>query len=220
MDATKSYCNECVGERNHSILHAEIDTGSENDDSYQWEVRNETLKCLGCDTISLRRTITDNVDVDNFGRPVPFISYFPPAAFRKKPEWLSDLARRYIFDSDKSFLKDLIDEIYICVQNDCRRAACMAIRALLEQVMINKIGDKGSFPKNIAEFQEKGFISTTQKNFLETVIEAGHASMHRAFKPSKQDIVALVNITESVIESSYVNEHRAFDLRKVIPAKK
>jgi hypothetical protein len=220
MNATKSYCNECIAERNHSLLHSEIDTGSEGDGAYRWEVRNEMMKCLGCDTISLRRTITDNVDIDEFSRPVPSITFFPPAALRRKPEWVSELTRRHLFGPGENIIVDLINEIYICVQNDCRRAACMAIRALLEHVMIDKVGDNGSFAKNIAEFQTKGLISTTQKQFLETVIQAGHASMHRAYKPSKREIVALVNITESVIESSYMNEHRASELKKVIPAKK
>ena len=85
--------------------------------------------------------------------------------------------------------------------------------------MIDKVGDKGSFTKNIGEFQTQGFISNTQKSFLETVIEAGHATMHRTYKPSMKDIVALVNIAESVIESAYVNEHRAAELKKRIPAK-
>lgn len=220
METTKSFCNECVAERNHSILHAELDTGSENEDSYHWTVKNEMLKCLGCDTISLRRTITDNAEIDRSGRPIPTEYHFPPAAFRRKPDWVSELSLRFIFHADKEFLRDLIDEIYVCIQNDCRRSAGMAIRALLEQVMIDKVGDHKSFVKNIREFENNGFISESQKEFLETVIEAGHATMHRAYKPSKKDIISLVNITESVIESCYVNEHRTAELKKRIPPKK
>ena len=220
MTTTKSFCNECVAERNHSVLHVEIDSGPEDDEGHKWEVRNETLKCLGCDAVSLRRLIATDVVVDEHGRPSFSVYYFPPAAFRRKPEWIAELSLRHIFDADKEFLEDLINEIYVCVQNNCRRAAGMAIRALLERVMIDKVGDKGSFKANIAAFESKGFISATQKRFLETAIEAGHATMHRAYKPSKKDIVTLVNITESVIESCYVHEDRAAELRKRIPAKK
>jgi hypothetical protein len=126
----------------------------------------------------------------------------------------------FIFDSDKQFISELIHELYVCIQNDCRRSAAMAVRALLEQVMIDKVGDQGSFAGNIREFQAKGFISATQQKFLETVIEAGHATMHRAFKPTSEDLIALVNIAESVVESAYVNEHRAAQLQKGIPPKK
>lgn len=220
MIVTKSYCNECVNERNHTVLHAETTDGAEEEHHYHWRVVNEMLKCMGCDTISLRRTITDSIDVDSNGQSVPSVSYFPPAIFRKKPEWIGELSVLYIFDADKEFLGDLINEIYVCVQNDCRRSAGMAVRALLEQVMIDKISDQGSFIKNIAEFQSKGYISQLQREFLETVIEAGHATIHRAYKPTKDDIVSLVNIAESVVESCYVNEHRIERLRKRIPPKK
>jgi len=126
----------------------------------------------------------------------------------------------HLFERGKEFMGELIHELYICIQNDCRRSAAMAVRALLEQVMIDKVGDQGTFTANIREFQAKGFISAQQQNFLETVIEAGHATMHRAFKPSKEELIALVNIAESVIESAYVNEYRAEHLKKNIPPKK
>ena len=120
----------------------------------------------------------------------------------------------------KDFIPELFHELYVSIQNDCRRSAAMAVRAILEQVMIDKVGDQGSFVANVREFQSKGFISVAQQQFLETVIEAGHATMHRAFKPSKEDLIALVNIAESVVESVYVNEHRAALLKSRIPPKK
>lgn len=220
MNITKSLCNQCVGERNHTILHSETKSGSDELQGYHWTIKHEMLKCQGCDTISLRRTGWDSESLDEYGRPEPSISHFPPAVFRRQPEWLSELSMLFLFDIEKEFITDLIHELYICIQNDCRRSAAMAVRALLEQVMIDKVGDQGTFAKNIAEFQAKGFISTTQQEFLQTVIEAGHATMHRAFKPSKQDLIALVNIAESVVESAYINENRAAELKKRIPPKK
>lgn len=219
METTKSFCNQCVGERNHAILHSETASGNDDDGSYHWKIQHETLKCLGCDTISLRRTTWDSNSYDEDG-PVPDVAHFPPAVFRRQPAWLSELSNHYLFDADKEFITDLIHELYICIQNDCRRSAAMAVRALLEQVMIDKVGDQGTFAKNISAFHAKGFISTTQQEFLQTVIEAGHATMHRAFKPSQQDLIALINITESVVESAYINEHRAAELKKRIPPKK
>jgi hypothetical protein len=219
MKTTKSFCNKCVGERNHAILHSETESGTEHENSYRWSVLNETLKCLGCNTVSLRRTTWESPDADENGNPLPNVAYYPPAIFRRKPTWISDLTILFLFDDDKTFITDLMHELYICIQNDCRRSATMAVRALLEQVMINKIGDQGSFGKNISEFQAKGYISTLHQKYLETVIDVGHAAMHRAYKPAKQDLIALVNIAESVIEAVYINEHRADGLKKRIPQK-
>lgn len=219
MNPTKSFCNQCVGERNHAILHSEAESGSEHDGSYRWSVTNETLKCLGCNGVSLRRTTWESPMTDENGNPVPDVAHFPPTMFRRHPTWISDLTLLFLFDDDKTFIKDLMHELYICIQNDCRRSATMAVRALLEHVMIDKVGDQGDFAKNISEFHAKGFISTTQQGFLKTVIEAGHATMHRAFMPSKQDLIALVDIAESVIEAVYINEPRAVGLQKRIPKK-
>ena len=220
MKTTKSFCNQCVGERNHAILYSEAQSGSEYHDSYQWSVENETLKCLGCDTVSLRRTTWESPVIDENGSPLLNVAHYPPTMFRREPTWLPELKVRFFFDDDKTFITDLIHELYICIQNDCRRAATMAVRALLEQVMIDKVGDQGTFGRNISEFQTKGYISSIHQNYLETVIDAGNATMHRAYKPSKEDLIALVNIAESVIEAVYINEHRAEGLRKCIPSKK
>lgn len=219
MNTTKSFCNRCVGERNHAILHSETESGCEHEGSYHWSVENETLKCLGCNTVSLRRTIWESPATDENGNPLPSVAHYPPTMFRRQPTWIPDLTVRFFFDDDKTFITDLMHELYICIQNDCRRSATMAVRALLEQVMIDKVGDQRTFAKNIGKFQSEGYISTIHQKYLETVIDAGHATMHRAYKPSKDDLIALVNIAESVIEAVYINEHRADGLKKRIPRK-
>ena len=93
----------------------------------------------------------------------------------------------------------------------------MGIRALLEQVMIDKVGDHGSFKNNLDEFQGQGFVSISQRQVLEPVLEAGHATMHRSFTPESKDVGLLMDIAESVIESIYVNEYRAKGITKKIP---
>ena len=93
----------------------------------------------------------------------------------------------------------------------------MGIRALLEQIMIAKVGDHRSFAKNLQEFEAAGYVSSKQKERLETILEAGHATIHRSFLPSKVDLVALVDIAESVIETTYLHDSQVKELRKRIP---
>ena len=53
------------------------------------------------------------------------------------------------------------------------------------------------------------------------MLEAGHASIHRAFTPKKSDIVTLVDILEGhVLEVVYVQMPKAAELKKRIPKKK
>ena len=104
------------------------------------------------------------------------------------------------------------------MREPCDRLAVIGIRALLEQIMIEKVTDNRSFKANIDKFQEHGFISRMQREAIEPVIEAGHASTHRGFKASKADIHHLINVTENLIESIYINQIRSTKLK--VPQRK
>lgn len=67
----------------------------------------------------------------------------------------------------------------MALQHDLPALAVMGIRALLEAVMISKAGDHGTFSENIAEFEKLGYVSKLQRARLETILEAGHATIHR-----------------------------------------
>jgi hypothetical protein len=96
----------------------------------------------------------------------------------------------------------------------------MCVRAILEGVMIDKIGDQGSFTANINEFEKKGYISKRQQEIIEPVLEAGHASIHRGFVPKADQIITLVDVVESIVLVVYVQPTKAAALKKKIPAKK
>jgi len=95
----------------------------------------------------------------------------------------------------------------------------MGVRSLIEKVMIDKIGDKGSFKNNIAEFEKLGYISKYQRNHLEAVIEAGHASIHRSYSPTTEDVITLVDITEHIIKTIYLHENKIEQLKMRVPSR-
>jgi hypothetical protein len=95
----------------------------------------------------------------------------------------------------------------------------MGIRALLEQVMIAKVGDKGTFPKNLHAFCEAGFISTIQRDAIKHIIDVGHAAIHRKFKPTQRDLNTALDITEGVLAAIYVHPGAATDLSHRIPTR-
>lgn len=210
MTTTRAHCNACGGDRNHAVLHSEKTSWvSDDEHAISGGDKYETLKCLGCDTIKLRHTSWCSEDEG------PTVHYFPPSVFRKRPEWMSALWLE--LPTEEEFVDGLLEEIYNALQNNQRRLAAMGIRALLEQIMIAKVGDHRSFVKNLQEFEAAGYVSSKQKERLETILEAGHATIHRSFLPSKIDLVALVDIAESVIETTYIHDSQVKELRKRIP---
>lgn len=212
------HCNRCGGQRRHELLHKE---------EFEWEDDigggmvisgadiYELLKCRGCDHVVVRHKswFSENSDPDS-GQPVVNTILYPPATFRKQPNWLTELLLVSNFDDS---IESLVNEIYVALQNDAPRLATMGIRALLEKIMIDKVGDKGKFRCNLDAFQEAGFISESQRKVIEPVLEAGHATIHRGFRPNKEDVSLLMDITESVLVSIYINAYRAKGFEKKIP---
>lgn len=223
-DLTKAHCNTCSGERNHLLIHHHqkkwhyrfVDhpsAVSHGQDDY------ELLKCAGCDRITLRHTSTSSDETDEEGNVVPTICYYPAATSRKLPKWLSGwegLSIHWSFE----FIPQLLREIYTALHGDCRNIAAMGVRALLERVMIDRVGDHASFRENLRVFQEDGFIGRRQKEVLETTLDFGHASTHRSYTPTRDDIRRALDITENVIESVYVSQEQAAALKKSVPRRK
>jgi len=85
---------------------------------------------------------------------------------------------------------------------------------------IDSVGGQGSFGKNLAEFAEKGFISQRQREILEVVLEAGHATMHRAYQPSNADLGTCVDIAENVLQTVCVHPEKAAELKERVPKRK
>jgi len=211
------HCNVCGGRKRHSVLYEgkyrwREDVGEEF--GIDGEDKYTLFRCCGCENVSFQHSRWSSDSVNSEGEPYATTLNYPPPSFRKRPRWLTELMFATDFDDT---IEDLIREIYIALQNAAPRLAVMGIRALLELVMIDKVGDQGTFPKNLKAFKEKGFVSSKQREILAQVLEAGHATMHRAFKPSKHIVGILMDITESVIEATYLNEFRAKGLLGKVP---
>lgn len=211
--AAKAHCNQCQSATNHDILHSEETSWQEEFEGGKYSIggldRYETLKCRGCESIRLRHTSYFSEDDE------PTITYFPPAVSRREPEWLKDIP-----DSESGeVVHDLLKEIYSALQNGSVRLAAIGSRSLLEHMMVEKVGDQGSFGKNVSTFKSAGHISEQHAGYLLTAIEAGHASTHRAWRPTTSQMNLLLDIIESVVAAVYVLNERTAALKENIPPK-
>ena len=205
---TKAHCNTCLGERNHEVLFVETTSWYDDDSDFSGRDQYEMLKCGGCDSVILRHSSWFSEDQPD----EPSVDCYPPATYRKDPAWVLDMSGK-----GAQFARSLLKEIYIGMQNGMKMTVAMGVRSLMEYVMIDSVGDQGSFGKNLAEFANKGFISQKQKDILEVVLEAGHATTHRAYKPSDADLATSVDIAESVLQTVYVHPDKAAELKERVP---
>ena len=215
-----SYCNKCGQDTNHEVLYCEESkTSTGYRIKFQRDYRYEMIKCLGCDAISFRRveTIPDFFDADV--EDVENVDYYPPRVARRSPEWLSDYAGWNLTGGEDipATIIDILKEIYEAVHNNSKHLVAMGVRAVIEAIMVDKVVDQGTFGKNLDALKKADYLSVRQEMVLSTILEAGHAAIHRGWQPTDDQISTLLDITESLIESIYVHELRAERLEKVIP---
>jgi hypothetical protein len=117
-------------------------------------------------------------------------------------------------------LGELFLEIYQAVSGGQLRLAIMGVRALIEQVMIHKVGDNGSFAKNLDAFQQAGYVSLVQRDALSDILDAGHATIHRAYEPKAKDIQIALDITEGIMAAIFVHADAAKKLSERVPARR
>lgn len=212
MSITKAHCNTCDGDRNHAVLHREMTSWDDDGSLVTGGEVIETLKCLGCDGVKLR-TVSWNSENEE-----KKTLYFPPAKFRRQPRWMLMLWLE--LSPEDEFVEELLQEIYVAFYQGLSRLAAMGIRSLIEKMMISKTGDLGSFDKHISEFARLGYVSDIQRTRLEAILDIGHATIHRKYSPTSDDIHTLLDVTEHIVEAMYVHGEKVAELRKNIPSRR
>jgi Domain of unknown function (DUF4145) len=239
LDLTKAFCNKCANETNQEILYRyrdkfrdkaleELLRQDEPHAEAWYTTSTELLKCRGCDSVIVCQKIwmgeeeksEDELRHDFGDEWLEFLEivYYPPVSARRKPTWmLRDSAlHRSIPDS----VKELMEEIYTALQNGSRRLAVMGTRAALETIIVSKTGDQGNFRQNLDAFQAAGYLAPRQRKTIETILEVGHATIHRGWKPTDADVSAVIDITEGIIETTYLHEPRVRELEARVPRRR
>jgi len=176
------------------------------------------IKCGGCDSVKLQHTSWAFESGNEFHPDgLSSVTYYPPPTSRPEPPWLTGFAIR---SPEQQYVVGLLHEIYTALHNHSLRLATMGARALLEYIMVANVGDQGTFGKNLDAFQAHGHLSAKQREIVEPILEAGHAAIHRAFRPSIDDVDTVMTITESLVETTYVQSKMAAELKDRVPSRK
>ncbi|MEW8348461.1 MAG: DUF4145 domain-containing protein [Candidatus Thiodiazotropha taylori] len=112
-----------------------------------------------------------------------------------KPVWYD-----YLGDTQKA----LILEIDSALSNKLEALPTIGLRTLLETIMVEKIGDTGSFAKKVELFTEEGYVTLKMSEALIHVLDAGNASAHRAYFPSRDDLMTCVELVKHLIHGIYI----------------
>jgi hypothetical protein len=170
----------------------------------------EVIQCLGCEDIHYATTTRTDDDI------FPSVEYFPSLMSRQLPSWKLE-AFSLLDGKGLDAFDGLLDEVYKAVRGKLYRIALMGIRALMEHMMISKVGDQGTFRDNLNAFHERGYISLVERDAMTTILDAGHAVMHRLYKPMESDLNVALDILEGIFAAIYVHPEAAEKVGKSIP---
>ncbi len=201
---TRAPCRRCHTETKHLVLNSRVTQGSDEAGGHplSWADKYEMLECCGCELVSLRHLhwSSDTGEDD--------VTYYPPPVSRQAPVWRRKLPAR---------LRSLLDEIYTALHADSRRLALMGARTAVDMVLVEKVGDHGSFPRGLESLEQQGFVGKRHREFLAAALDAGHAAAHRGFVPKKDELAHVMDIVENVLQAVYVLEGAAAELRRATP---
>jgi hypothetical protein len=214
------YCKKCANETGHwPIANGQVPNSKNKIDQQQTEYKTyKIMECKNCKSLSYcvdRHIHPGSMIGDSY---IESTTYFPPLPFRKQPEWINKLKKKY---------KLIFTEIYQALDNKLFTIATTGVRTALDQLITEKIGDIGGFEQKLKACHKNNIITEDEKEMLIVAIDAGNASAHRGFIPSVKSINALMDITEHTFYELYFKKQKvkqlmskAATLKKATPKRK
>lgn len=194
-------CHACMRPTAHAIVRAFRDNWTWEDDEYPHNSVSGTddyliVRCGGCKQFAF---VSRSWCSEDSSHGEPTIAHFPPVPARAKPAWVNRQNRA------STEALNLIEEIYRALAAGVDRLTAMGVRALLENIMVETVGDQGSFKANVAAFVNEGYVGTRYESLVLKVLDVGHATIHRGYNVSRDELLVMLGLLESVLEQVYVH---------------
>ena len=203
----RCFCNACVRETDHDVVW-QGQTIEESPSEELFRIELLAVRCRGCSECAILKKVWELANVE----AGPQQRYEPPRLWRRAPAWLNSL------QSIDLTLKELLDEVYSATNDTQVRLLSMGVRSALDHVMDKILGaDMGNFEAKLDEMVKRGHITTTQRDNLKTVIDAGSASTHRGFRPPQPLLDEMVAVMENIIRDYYITGPMLTTAKNQIP---
>lgn len=212
------FCNSCKHETKHFVkakMHSHWDNGE------FWSQEDMLIiECCGCETRAFVKRRLFSEDREYFydsrtGKEEILdrwdISIYPPLIARNEPDWLEDLP--------DELLQSIFREIYKALQADSFYLATMGSRTLIDRLITLTVGDQGNFYSGLKKLAEDGHISTSEREILKPIVEAGNAAAHRAWKGTEAHLKIILDTIESLVHRLLVTPARVKELEEAVPAR-
>lgn len=222
QDIIRGHCPNC-GSRRKAYVRAKHVVHLDEGDGTSASDTGMILECCGCERVYFRRDywfsewdeIVDHpVSGDSMMRHGIQTEYWPSAIARQRPKWLDALRNR-----DKS-LGLLLDEMYSALDADLRVLAAIGARTAFDRASeILGVDPSISFQEKLNSLGANGKISIDEEKTLETLVNAGSAAAHRAWRPQPDELNTMVEVVESFLHRSFIVGDGIAKLKASVPEK-
>lgn len=192
-ETERLHCNRCGHKTEHVKVAKHRYADSEDIPpwtSIDWLHVYEMFACRGCNEVLVRQRFyfsewaPDEVEE----------TFYPPRVSRRYPEWKDQIRIEG--------LASLLEEVYAALHADSRCLAMMGARAIVDMVILNQVGDVGTFTDKLKALQSGGFLSGNGRKILEAALNVGNAASHRGFCPEPEHVHHVMEIVENLVHST------------------
>lgn len=110
-------------------------------------------------------------------------------------------------------------QVYSALDSNSRALALMGARAVVDIVLVEKVGDNGGFAQQLKAAETAGVIGSKNRRILEAALDAGSAAAHRGYQATADDVNAVIDIVENLLQAVYHLESLADRLKQSTPAR-
>lgn len=194
-------CRECSRETLHSIVSSFIENGDEdcgNGNYVDWRYQNQTIQCLGCESVSFRiiSTCSEDVEYDHDGRyQVETTKYYPG-----RSEGLKGI-NTYLLPSS---IQQIYKETVLSIENEQYVLAGIGIRALVETIC-KDLNAKGSdLNKKINSLENMSIVTQEGAETLHKLRVLGNEAAHEVKAHNSMQLELAMKIIEHMLDGTYI----------------
>lgn len=202
----KAYCTYCKTKTNQKIiashsewypregyLKEEKDSLASKEAYTVFHLTETVCQCLGCNKFHIFYKEVHPCDLS-----IGEIEYqVPIKRERAQPKWLKHVNVEHLC---------ILGEIYDNYNHKNFISFSICCRTLIDMILTDTLGDIGGFEKKVKEFKNRGLITEKQSSILDFLIDAGHASAHRYYAPSKEVAEALLDTVEFLVNEKIIDK--------------
>ena len=118
-----------------------------------------------------------------------------PRSTNSRPDWFGKLP---------TAVQEIMSEVYASIELNLRALPAMGIRAVIDIVCVDLIGDVGSFEQKVTMLRTRNLISDADRVHIMAAVDVGNASAHRGHVPDQEDVGTLLSVCERLVHGYYV----------------